>query len=529
MDARLLRLDDVPPGYLAVSSALGRSEPAHLLIVPLLADGTVIGVLELGLLHRPTTREETFLTQAAGTIGMALKAAQYRHRLRETLEETQQLNEELQTQQEELKTANEELEEQSQAMREVQLRLENQQFELEQNNARLDEQAQRLLQQRDHLDARNQALDATRSELERKTRELQRLSEYKSEFLANMSHELRTPLNSALIFARLLADNPNGNLDAEQVRYASLIAAAGSDLLNLINDILDLSKVEAGMLEVHPEPTLIREVVDHTAAPFRSLAEQKRLHFETKIDAEVPRLIETDGLRLRQILKNLLSNAIKFTERGFIRLQVWKVESGVAFEVLDSGIGIPTDQQETIFEAFRQADGATNRQYGGTGLGLSISRDLARLLGGQIQLRSRPGEGSNFVLILPLAMPPRPAVGGTETLSGTPDAATGQRTETVAEAETPVASPPLPVPAPPPPPREAGRHFADDRDALPPQGRTMLVIEDDTPFAQVLVDLAHSHDFHCLVALNAADGLLLARQYRPDAILLDMKLPDCSA
>ena len=506
-DRRMLFLDKLPADYLKVSSGLGNGEPLVVALLPIYNDGDVNGVIELGFLRRLGQRDGEFLEQVAPSIGASVEAARYRHRLQEILAETQQLNEELQVQQEELKTANEELEEQSRALKESQAHLETQQAELEQSN-------EQLSMQRDALDDRNHALREAQQQLEERAEELQRASRYKSEFLANMSHELRTPLNSSLILAKLLADNPKGNLDAEQVKFADSIYSAGNDLLNLINDILDISKVEAGKLDLRPENANVVRLAQSLESTFQPLATEKQLGFSVDVADDLPRSLYTDRLRVEQILKNLLSNAIKFTEQGQVSLTVRQVDGGVAFAVRDSGIGIAKEQQDYIFEAFRQADGTTNRRFGGTGLGLSISRDLAALLGGSISVSSAPGEGSVFTLVLPLTYSP------TEEELVLP----------VAEPAAPVRSP-VPAIAPQAAADEAVRivpSFADDRGMSVLGGRSVLVIEDEPQFAHILYDLAHELDYRCLVAHSAQDGLDLATSHHPDAILLDMRLPDVS-
>src|SRR5471032_1347613 len=399
---RLIRLDEVPVDYFKVSSGLGEGSPRSVLVVPTTNDDRVNGVIELGFLRPLSERDVELLELIADNIGTSIEAARYRQRLQEVLAETQQLNEELQVQQEELKTANEELEEQSRILKESQAHLETQQVELEQTNEQLAEQAQILEDQRDAMDLKNTELNQVQVQLEERAEELQRSSKYKSEFLANMSHELRTPLNSSLILAKLLAENPQENLSAEQVKFAESIYSAGNDLLNLINDILDISKVEAGKLEMRPENSSVARLVDGLRGMFEPLAADRKLGFQVEVQEGTPTLLFTDRQRLEQILKNLLSNAVKFTEQGEVSLSVSRAPGeGIAFTVRDSGIGIAPDQQESIFEAFRQADGTTNRRYGGTGLGLSISRDLASLLGGYIGVTSEPGQGSLFTLVLP--------------------------------------------------------------------------------------------------------------------------------
>ncbi|MDQ2818900.1 MAG: response regulator [Pseudomonadota bacterium] len=509
---RLIALADVPQDYIKVNSGLGSSTPRNLIIAPFSHEGMVNGVIEVGFLHSITPRDREFLAMIGEAIGASVNAALYRQRLQEVLSETQALNEELQVQQEELRTANEELEEQSRALEASQSSLENQQAELEQTNDQLAEQAL-------NLDTKNAALVDAQELLRQRAVELERSSRYKSEFLANMSHELRTPLNSSLILAKLLADNTPGNLNEEQVRFAQTIYSAGNDLLHLINDILDISKVEAGKLELVVEDLPLRRVVENLGHTFGPMAKQKQLAFSATVDANVPLTIHTDRQRLEQVLKNLLSNAVKFTESGAVSLQVSTVDSNwIRFAVKDSGIGIASDQQDKIFDAFHQADGTTSRRFGGTGLGLSISRDLTALLGGKVDVTSAPGQGSVFTLTLPANID--------------------------AGATTPPAAAPNPRPAPPPaiaprapaaqdaavPVAREHHHasFDDDRENLSAGQRTVLVIEDEAAFARILYDLAHDLKYRCLVALTAGEGLELALSHKPDAILLDMRLPDRS-
>ena len=507
---RLVCLDNLPADYIKVASSLGEGQPISVALLPLQSEDQVNGVIELAFMRVLEPREREFLEAIASHIGVALEAARYRQRLQEVLAQTQQLNEELQTQQEELRAANEELEQQARVLKESQAHLEIQQAELEQTNEKLAEQAQTLADQRDELDQRNITLGRIQVQLEERAEELQRASRYKSEFLANMSHELRTPLNSSLILAKLLAENAEGNLNAEQVKFAESIYSAGNDLLNLINDILDIAKVEAGKLEVRPERTPLAGMLEGLRDVFVPLAGERGLNFEIVQQGELPQVLFTDRQRAEQILRNLLSNAFKFTDRGGVTLSVSRQdEQTLAFAVRDSGIGIAADQQQAIFEAFRQADGTTNRRYSGTGLGLSISRDLARLLGGSITVSSMPGEGSTFTLLLPERMCPANTV-------SLPSAAPLPAVE------------PAPAPAAPPMPRTPAP-FADDREQLDERGsRRILVVEDEVRFARILFDLAHELGYACLVATCADEGLELARQYRPDAILLDMRLPDGS-
>jgi len=502
---RMIRLDEIPDHYLKVNSGLGNASPRSIVFLPTHHEGKLNGVLELGFLQPPQPHELEFLTLVAPNIGNTVELALHRHRLQAALEETQQLNEELNVQQEELRSSNEELEEQARVLEESQSLLENQKAELEQNNEKLAEQA--LL-----LDQRNLSLQTIQAELEERARDLQRASKYKSDFLANMSHELRTPLNSSMILAKLLADNQKENLDEEQVQFAQSIYSSGNDLLNLINDILDISKVEAGQLELVPEEVDLSQILNGLKMTFEPIAAQKQLQLDITAAANSPRSIVTDPLRLEQILKNLLSNAVKFTDAGEVQLTLTQGENGgVIFEVKDSGIGIALDQQKIIFEAFQQADGGINRRYGGTGLGLSISRDLAALLGGSITVKSQPGEGSTFSLLLPARIP-------------TADTPPPRSAVTVQEQPETVAQ----VAAPAPQQQKSKGAFADDRNDYVAHARTVLVIEDDVPFARILYGLAHELRYQCLVALNATEGLQLAHDFIPDAVLLDIGLPDIS-
>ncbi|MGF6346625.1 response regulator [Variovorax sp. W2I14] len=513
-ERRRMLIDPIDADYLKVNSGLGAMAPRTVLLLPVMNGGMVNGVVELGLPGAPDERASQLLDVVSDDIGTSLAAARYREQLQEVLAETQQLNEELQVQQEELRTANEELEEQSKALRASQAMLENQQAELEQTNSQLSERTEAL-------DQRNTALRRVQRDLEDRADELQRASRYKSEFLANMSHELRTPLNSALILAKLLGDNPQGNLTLEQVKFAESIYSSGNDLLVLINDILDIAKVEAGKLEVVPEDVSLARLAESLESTFSPLAMQKNLSFRLELQPGAPASLVTDRQRVEQILKNLLSNALKFTDKGEVALVVSATaDGGAAFAVSDSGIGIDPQQHELIFEAFRQADGTTSRRYGGTGLGLSISRDLTHLLGGTLTVQSEPGKGSTFVLQLP-ALAPQASGQQASAPRNVPTYVPGNRNSAAAPALAPAApqapAPRAVVPAP---------QFDDDRAIPRDQVRRVLVIEDEPQFAHILYDLAHELGYRCLVAHGAADGFELATQFVPDAILLDMRLPD---
>jgi signal transduction histidine kinase/CheY-like chemotaxis protein/CHASE3 domain sensor protein len=500
---RAMLVGEVPEGYLAFGSALGQDKPRYLVIFPGAVDGSVNSVIELGFLRPVDESVITLLEQASSSVAIAVRSATYRGELQSLLEETQRQSEELQTQSEELRVSNEELEEQGRALKESQARLEQQQVELEQTNSQLEEQTQLLEGQRDDLERANASVQL-------KARELEQASQYKSDFLANMSHELRTPLNSSLILAKLLADNPNENLTEEQVKYAQTIQSSGNDLLNLINDILDLSKIEAGHVEIRPETIAVERLANNVRQLFQPVAQEKKLDFVVEVAPECPASIETDVQRLEQVLKNLLSNAFKFTEAGRVSFSIHPTgDAQLALSVSDTGIGITQEQQKNVFEAFHQADSTISRKYGGTGLGLSISRQLVRLLGGSIHLESRQGQGSTFTITVPTSYDP---------------AKVAPREPARIPVVAPLSREDEPRAAQPRPPRKV----EDDRDALPDAKRVLLVIEDDDTFASILRDLSREMGFRSLVAGTAEEALSLAKQFMPSAIILDVGLPDQS-
>ncbi|WP_109808803.1 response regulator [Sphingosinithalassobacter portus] len=505
-DGHATMLRDVPAGYLTIGSAFGSDVPRHLLIAPCQVDGIVNGVIELGFFDEIDDQVPELLESTAGAIGIALRSARFREKLQDALEETQRQAGELQAQSEELRVSNEELEEQGNALKESQARLELQQVELEQTNSQLEEQAQTLENQRDEL-----VRAATTLQL--KTRELEQASQYKSDFLANMSHELRTPLNSLLILSKLLADNPDRNLSEEQIKFARTIESSGNDLLTLINDILDLSKIEAGHVEIEAAPVATERLAADMRKLFEQLAKERGLDLDVTLAPGAPRSIETDRLRLEQVLKNLLSNAIKFTEQGRVGLSIGPVKGEMLeLAVSDTGIGIPPQQRDAIFEAFQQADGTISRRFGGTGLGLSISRELVRLLGGSIRLESEVGKGSTFFVAIPLAYDPGKVAAR----------------EVVPQVPAAIMAPEKPLRDRTPGPAAPSSSVEDDRDALADGKRLLLVIEDDSTFASIICDLSREMGFQCIVAGTAQDAIDLAREYRPSAIVLDIGLPDQS-
>lgn len=500
-DGRPFHVREVPEGYLVIGSSLGQDRPKHLLIAPATVDGAVNAVVELGFFESVNEASVELMTRCADIIGVAVRSAQSRSRILELLEETQRQAEELQAQSEELRVSNEELEEQSRALQQTQVRLEQQQAELEESNMQLEEQTQILETQKDDL-------SQAKLKLENQARIVEQASRYKSDFLANMSHELRTPLNSSLILSQLLAENRGGNLTEEQIKYARTIQSSGNDLLALINDVLDLAKIEAGRMDLKPQRVGIAKLIEGLQAQFDPIAKNRGLALHLRAAQSAPESIETDLQRLEQVLRNLLSNALKFTEQGEVTLDVSAAGSGrVAFAVRDTGIGIDPKQQRIIFEPFCQADGTTNRKYGGTGLGLSISRELSRLLGGEIQLHSEPGRGSTFTVVIP-------------------EIYTAPVVKPASEEEAPAEV----APSTEPKPRSvrATPAIPDDRATLSAASEVILVVEDDTRFADLIANLVRERNFQCLVTSSAEEALTLARQHVPSAVLLDVGLPDGS-
>ncbi len=523
-------LTNVPPDYIEISSGLGSAPPLNIVVLPVLFEGEVMAVIELASFNRFSDIHLAFLDQLTESIGIVLNTIAANMRTEALLRQSQALTAELQQQQEELQQTNEELE----------------------------EKARLLSEQNEEVERRTREIEEARRALEQKAEQLALTSKYKSQFLANMSHELRTPLNSIMILSQQLADNPEGNLTEKQVEFARTIYAGGQDLLTLINDILDLSKIESGTTAVDITAVPFASVKEAMERTFAQVAQQRGLDFSIVVDPRLPPTISTDETRLLQVLKNLLSNAFKFTQRGRVSLRMELASSGwsldhpvlsradqvVAFAVSDTGIGIPVDKQAVIFEAFQQADMETSRKFGGTGLGLSISREIARLLGGEIGVVSSPGLGSTFTLYLPLAYQPPArsgwrgdargiaANGGAFVLgAGAPEsgAASGVREPMLRSARpgllevAPANGGAADVQASI---DEEEARVQDDRATIQPHDRVLLIIEDDLAFARILFDMAHDRGFKGLIALQGSTGLALARKYGPDAITLDIGLPD---
>lgn len=540
LERQLIVITEIPDDYIHVQSGLGEAVPRAILVLPFLYDGKLKGVIELGSFAIFTQLQLEFLQQVSEAIAIAVNTAQSRTKMQELLDQTQTQAEELQAQAEELQSQTEELQ--------------TQQEELRQTNEELQMRTHELERQKDEIREKNSVLERTQRDIEEKARELELASKYKSEFLANMSHELRTPLNSLLILAQLLADNKLGNLNTKQVEYAKTIHSAGNDLLTLINEILDLSKVEAGKMEVHLEDVSLQELAEMTENKFRHIAEGKQLEFSTQHDPNVPTTIYTDGQRLKQILNNLLSNAFKFTLSGKIQVQIIRPMAGddfvrkiglnpqktIKISVIDTGIGIPQDKLMLVFEAFQQADGTTNRRFGGTGLGLSISRQLARLLGGDVYLQSEVGKGSIFSLYLPESLENKAVVANPiKTILKEPAPVPATKITpavpwhiSLAEGAPPNFSfepPTLTEISASSVTKETASTAAtepeDDRFELQAGDKFILVVEDDRKFSGILMELAREKGFKCILAEDGKMALQLAEQYQPNAIILDIGLP----
>jgi HAMP domain-containing protein/CheY-like chemotaxis protein/signal transduction histidine kinase len=497
LEKERILLTNVPADYVQVGSGLGEAPPANIIVLPVLFEGQIKAVMELSSFEKFSPIHQAFLDQLVESIGIVLNTIEANSRTEDLLKQSQSLAKELQSRQEELQNTNQELQ----------------------------EKAKLLAEQNAEVERKNQEVEQARQALEEKAEQLAITSKYKSEFMANMSHELRTPLNSLLILADQLAQNVDGNLQPRQVEYAKTIHASGNDLLALINDILDLSKIESGTVTVDIAEVRFNELEDYVERTFRHVAESKNLEFKLDVDENLPRHMFTDSQRLEQVIRNLLSNAFKFTEKGNVTFSVAQVTEGwspdneslnharsvIAFSVSDTGIGIPPDKQQIIFEPFQQADGSTSRRYGGTGLGLAISREIARLLGGEIRLASAAGQGSTFTLYLPQThvqsrasrtqTPPRPIqempVTGTEAVM--PETSPAQQTEIFIE---------------------------DDRGAIQSGDRVLLIVEDDPSYAKVLLETAREKGFKGVIAQRGSAALALARELKPDAITLDIHLPD---
>lgn len=549
LDMTPIILEKTPEDYVNIGSATGASRASGVMIYPVVFEDELIGVVELASFEGFTNLHTQLFSQLIMNLGVILNNVRRRLRVEELLRESQALteelqvqSEELQTQQEELRRSNENLEEQTGALKRSEELLQRQQEELEHFNTELIAKTRALEEQVREVEEKNDEIEKTKTQLEQQAMQLSMTSKYKSEFLANMSHELRTPLNSLLILSQLLSENKDGNLSVKQQEYAQTIYMSGADLLKMIDEILDLSKVDAGKMDINYETVRMEELTSFVQQNFGPMANKKELNLNIEFDSNLPEWVYTDSHRVKQILRNLLSNAFKFTNRGSVSLIGRKMkmeelpgylntnQEYVGFTVKDTGIGIPSDKTDLIFEAFQQVDGTTSRKYGGTGLGLSISRELARLLGGAIQVESSEGVGSSFTLFLPdnhdeevqvddiareaaatseienFGRDSQTMRSGRQTLL-TPD------TESISIMELPQSDSPVPV------------QLEDDQENLLEGDKILLIIEDDVNFAHILMDMARGRGFKAIVALQGDIGLEMARQYLPDAIILDIQLP----
>ncbi len=505
----VIHLKEIPAGTHTIDHAAGKITPGSLIALPVLFDEQPFGVIELSSIKQFSANALTFLESITRQVGIVINSTQNRIRIQQMLEETQAQSEELQAQHSELEHMNTELEAQSQNLQASEEELRVQQEELLQANQELEERTHML-------EERNEIIAQRNEDIQQKAAELAQSTKYKSEFLANMSHELRTPLNSILLLSRLIAENREENLTPDQIEFSQVIQSSGNGLLTLIDEILDLSKIEAGKMELEYSSVRVAEIVADMKGLFGAMAREKGLSLVVQIAGDVPELLDTDKLRLEQILKNLLSNSIKFTSAGSITIVIARNGNDrIKFNVADTGIGIAPEKQSLIFEAFQQADGSTRRKFGGTGLGLSISRELSRLLGGNLTLDSTPGAGSTFILDIPLGKPAEIS-----------DIAT-PATAVIKVPNAPLAPPEtaltlerkrflsIKIPAAVP----------DDRHILTVEDKVVLIVEDDTPFAKALLDYTRSKGYKGIVAVRGDEGLALARTLKPVAILLDIELP----
>lgn len=522
---------ELPEDYLSVDSAFGSAKPAHLLIYPVVFEDELLGVVEMASFEPFSELARQLLSQLTASLGVIINNINRRVRVEELLRESQALteelqcqSEELQTQQEELRRSNENLEEQTEALKRSEDLLQRQQEELEHYNTELLGKTRALEEQMQQLEEKNIEVEDAKARLEQQAMQLAVTSKYKSEFLANMSHELRTPLNSLLILSQLLSENKEGNLSDKQKEYAHTIYMSGADLLKMIDEILDLSKVDAGKMEINSETVPIEEWQTFVNQNFKPLANSKQVALHVHVDNDVPDSVVTDGYRVKQILRNLLSNAFKFTSQGSVVFTVRRADPKalpayldrnkeyIAAAVKDTGIGIPKDKTDLIFEAFQQVDGTTSRKYGGTGLGLSISRELSRLLGGGIEVESVEGHGSCFTLYLPVT-------------EEKPEASSSAQDEAAVSSELMLPKPAQNMVDEEEAAITAAEPLEDDRERIADKDKVLLIIEDDIKFARILMDMARGRGFKALVAMQGDVGLQMAKTYLPDAVILDIQLP----
>ena len=555
-EKQLISVSNVPQDYIAVNSGLGEATPNSIVALPLVVENSVKGAIELGSFGEFSDQAFDLFDRVSESIAVAINSARDRTKMQDLLEEAQRTTEELQSQQEELRSSNEELEEQTETIKRSEAELKTQQEQLQASNEELEEKTQYLQKQKSEIENKNRAIEQSSFKLEEKARDLEMSSKYKSEFLANMSHELRTPLNSLLILAKMLMENKEENLTKRQIDSAKIIYNGGNDLLALINDILDLSKVEAGQMTLKIDDVPLAMIENEVRGQFEPLASEQPFEFKVFVDPDLPVSFETDRQRTLQIIKNLLSNAFKFTRQGEVVFRAFSPGGHVIFKqphlnthnclgfaVVDSGIGIPQEKQRSIFEAFQQADGSTSRDYGGTGLGLTISRDLCALLGGEIQVESEEGRGSTFIIYLPLKNDGKHAERASLSLNAASFTSQGQASHQSSRGTSSLAkSEPVPEPHPTLQLKPSLRadtfkqgtlasdvipvFISDDREQIEPDSTSVLIVEDDRDFTSVLIGIAHGKDYLCLAAGDGKTALQMAQRYQPSAILLDLGLPD---
>ncbi|MGM0566562.1 MAG: response regulator [Bacteroidota bacterium] len=517
-----------------IDYTIEQTSPKSYLVAPFVYEGELIGVVQIGSNKDFTPLQKQLFKMTMNSVAVAVNAAIAHTRLQELLQQSQEQQEKLEVQQEELRQTNEELEEQAKALKASENTLHQQKEELSVINEELEERTKALEREKDKIKEKNQELESARKQIEQKAADLEKASRYKSEFLANMSHELRTPLNSILVLSQLMMRNENKNLTEKQVEFAKTINTSGNDLLELINEILDLSKVEAGKLKLNIEKIDLQEICDNIERSFRPVAQKKGLDFHIALDEDVPQFIYSDPQRMIQVVKNLMSNALKFTEQGYVKMHIHKPgpdfpfrnenlkeRNPVAISVIDTGVGIPADKQELIFEAFQQADGTTSRKYGGTGLGLSISKSFALLLEGEMNLQSEEGKGTTFTLVLPEAVAakkePETEEQPEKTDSGQNETKATHSSDNLKknETETPESETQKPD----------DRAVEDDRNTIKEGDTFILIIEDDPKFAKILYDMAGENGFKSIVAHDGETGMHYADYYSPSAIILDVMLP----
>lgn len=524
-EKEIISLTEVPENYLRIKSSFGEPKPFNIIISPFIMDDELIGVLELGSLNEISDIDLELLKTTLNTIAIAINSANSRSELETLLNKTLKQAEEMRVQEEELRQINEELEVHTNSLKKSELNLQLQQEELRTTNEELEEKTDELEKHTKQIKEKNKQLEISRKEIEEKAKQVELASKYKSEFLANMSHELRTPLNSLLILSQNLASNKSGNLEDDQVESAKIINSSGKDLLELINEILDLSKIEAGKVILNYNHYPILDFKESMFNQFTHMASEKNLDFGVYLNGKLPSRLYTDPQKLEQILKNLISNAIKFTSQGKVSIDFFVPESKsrifrkdlakeklIGISVSDTGIGIPTDKLDSIFEAFRQADGSTSRNFGGTGLGLSISKELARLLGGEIQVESNPGKGSKFTLFLPITLK-----------KDEPEEEIIEEKISDEQIEKGLSKIELQTPELVQIPEE--KYINDDRKNIDDKSIVLLVIEDDPVFAKIIIDQAHKKDLKCIATAYGENGIKFAEKYIPSAIILDIKLP----